>query len=283
MRLDSKWAWVLLIGVSGAHALAGNQKAEPRFHNGKLVTFKVAERPAYVIIPQANVDAQRRWIWIAPSWLGDRLSGGAGAGRDEVSHQFYVDAVLAKGFHVAGVDVGTSCGSPAGAAVCQKLYEHVTKEYKLNERARLVGQSNGGLIAYAWAWRHPRAVDRIFCIYPATDMRSWPGLSHVADKGPGVYPLPELGYKMTVPELESRLKEFNPIDNLKPLAEAGVRVLHIHGDKDNLVPIGPNSEEFVRRYKALGGKVELEVVPGVGHSPGPAFYRSQRAAAFLLE
>src|SRR5262249_14276742 len=93
----------LMIAALGAHGFAEQEKPEPRFRNGKLVIFKVAERPAYLIVPQGNVDGQRRWIWIAPSWLGDRLSGGAGAGKDEVSHQYYVDAALAKGFHVAGV------------------------------------------------------------------------------------------------------------------------------------------------------------------------------------
>jgi pimeloyl-ACP methyl ester carboxylesterase len=273
-------AWLLLGPPAQASAEGKN---EPVFRNGTLSDLKVAGRAAYLISPNGTPDPKRRWVWIAPSWLGNHLSGGAGAGKDEVSHQFYVESFLAKGLHVAGVDVGTSCGSVPGVEVCQKFYELLTEKYRLNKRARLIGQSNGGLIMYAWAWRHPREVDRIFGIYPVTDMRTWPGLDKVAGKGPNVLPLPELGYQMTVKELAARLKEFNPIDNLKPLADAGVRIFHLHGDQDTLVPIGPNSEELVRRYRALGGKVELEVVKGAGHRPGPDFYQSPRAVAFLLE
>ena len=60
-------------------------------------------------------------------------------------------------------------------------------KHKLHQRARMIGQSNGGLISYAWAFRHPKHVDRIFGIYPATDIRSWPGLHKIAGGSPGLY------------------------------------------------------------------------------------------------
>ena len=47
--------------------------------------------------------------------------------------------------------------------------------------------------------------------------------------------------------------EFNPIDNLAPLAKAGVRIFHIHGDKDELVPMPANTTVLVEKYQALGG------------------------------
>jgi pimeloyl-ACP methyl ester carboxylesterase len=77
------------------------------------------------------------------------------------------------------VDVGTSCGSPTAARLCQEFYVRLITEFHLNRKARLVGQSNGGLIAYAWAFRHPAYVDRIFGICPASDFRSWPKLPAV--------------------------------------------------------------------------------------------------------
>src|SRR5262249_22517157 len=128
--------YLLVLAGLGSTGLAA-VKPEPRFRNGKLVDLKVADRGAYIIIPQANPDPQRRWVWIAPFWLGSHLSGGAGAAKDEVSHQFYVDSLLGKGFHVAGVDVGTSCGSVPGVDVCHKFYELLTSRYKLNERTRM--------------------------------------------------------------------------------------------------------------------------------------------------
>ena len=44
------------------------------------------------------------------------------------------------------------------------------------------------------------------------------------------------------------------IERLAPLAKAGVPVLHVHGDRDRVVPLDDNSAEFARRYRALGGE-----------------------------
>jgi pimeloyl-ACP methyl ester carboxylesterase len=75
--------------------------------------------------------------------------------------------------------------------------------------------------------------------------------------------------------------EFNPIDNLAPLAKAGVKILHIHGDADKLVPMDANSTELARRYRELGGSAEIVVLPGLGHG-GKALYESEPFLTFLL-
>ena len=257
------------------------------YEHGKIIKLLVSGQVAYLVQPNGPVDSQRRWVWIAPCSLGilNKKSNGRGA------YYYYVESLLAKGFYVGGVEVGITCGSLPAEKVCQSYYKMVIRNYKLNHRVRLIGQSNGGLIAYAWAFRHARSVDRIFGIYPVTDMRTWPGLNKVA--GTDSFPeatAPELAYHMTVQQLESRLQEFNPIDNLKPLAKAKVKIFHLHGDSDRLVPIGPNSEELVRRYRALGGDAELQRLHGRDHGPtgGPQysdeiFYNSERGLEFLLE
>ena len=61
-------------------------------------------------------------------------------------------------------------------------------------------------------------------------------------------------------------RRFNPVDNLKPLAEAGVTIFHIHSDKDDLVPLENNSLELQRRYQKFGGQAEIEIIPGLGHA-----------------
>ena len=88
---------------------------------------------------------------------------------------------------------------------------------------------------------------------------------------------------MSLAQLEAELIHINPIDRLAPLAAHGIRILHVHGNLDHTVPLEPNSEELMRRYRALGGTVEIEVVQGKGHGPDPAFYQSDRALRFLLE
>ena len=235
------------------------------------MSLRVAGRNAYVLQPYGRPDSQRRWAWIAPSWLG--LPDDLGV----VQHRFYAEALLARGFHVAGIDLGYTFGSPRGAEVCQEFYTTVRGVFGLSDRVRLLVQSNGGLIGYAWAFRHANVVDRIFGIYPVIDYFTWPPggpAQIIADAEPG------LGYEISVDELRSRPGEFNPIENLAPLATSGVEIFHVHGDRDELVPLEPNSIELQRRYRALGGRCEIEILPGVGHG-GQRVLDSVRGIEFL--
>ena len=138
-------------------------------------------------------------------------------------------------------------------------------------------QSNGGFIYYAWAFRHPDLIERIGGIYPATDFRSWPGLDKAL-----TYPEPALRFGLSLGELTRRAAEFNPIDNLAPLARAGVKIFHIHGDKDVVVPCDANSQAVIEEYRRLGGDARLEIISGLGHG-GKPFYNSERLANFLIE
>jgi len=245
-------------------------KIEGAYRNGKLIELNVKRRPAYLVVPTEKIDSDRRWIWICPFWLG--IHNGHGV----LEHRFYVERYLEAGFHVAGINVGTSCGSPSAAEVMHDFYRLVQKDYQLNKRCRIVGQSNGGLIAYSWAFRHPECVDKIAGICPATDFRTWPTLPNVIN-----YPDKGLGYNLSLEELTNRIIEFNPIDNLAPLAKANVRILHIHGDKDELVPMKENSTILAQRYRDLGGKAEIVALEGLGHG-GIPLYESLPFVTFLV-
>lgn len=237
---------------------------------GELVVMRVRERNAYCVRPTGKVDAEQRWIWVFPFWLA--INDGHG----RLHHRKYVDRYLAAGFHVAGIDVGTSCGSPVAAEVCQEFYEKLRADFRLNPRARLLGQSNGGLMAYAWGFRHADSVDRIGGICPATDFRTWPMLANVVN-----FPTKGLDYGLSLAELSARQREFNPVDNLAPLAKAGVKIRHIHGDQDELVPMAQNSTELAQRYRELGGNAEIVVIKGLGHG-GMELYESEPFVSFLL-
>ena len=163
------------------------------YEHGTLVSLRVGDRIAYLIKPTGEVDGERRWIWDFPFWLA--INDGFGA----IAHKFYVEQALAAGFHVAGVDIGSSCGSPAAADVCQEFYKLVTTEYHLHPRARLLCHSHGGLLAYGWAFRHPTCVGRIAGMCPVIDFRTYPGLASVA----GI-PAKNLGYGLSLDEFEKR-------------------------------------------------------------------------------
>lgn len=243
------------------------------YKNGRLQRINLAGTVGFVITPSSNVDPARRWVWIVPLWLALPSAHGNYVARS------YVEELLDAGFHVAGFDVGTSLGSPKAAELCHQFHEHVVQVYDLQPKVRMMAVSNGGLIAYGYASRYPQEVDRIFAIYPAMDFRSWPGFERVV--GAGAITPRGLSYELTPELMTEKIQQFNPIDNLEPLAQANIPLLHIHGDADTLVPLNPNSTMTVDRYRALGGTIELKVMPGSVHG-GTEFFTDRRAMEFLL-
>jgi pimeloyl-ACP methyl ester carboxylesterase len=253
-------------------AVAGTYKG------GELVELRVRDRLAYVIKPTGTVDSQKRWVWVFPFWLA--INDGFG----DVAHRHYVERLLAAGFSIAGVDVGASCGSPAVADVCQEFYEQLVSKHGMNRRARVLAHSHGGLIAYGWAFRHPECVDRIAGMCPATDFRTYPTIANVVSA-----PTKGLDYGLSLEELTRRASDFNPIDNLAPLAKSNVKILHVHGDADTLIPTGANSTELARRYGSLGGNAEVVLLKNLGAEransrghDGPELYESAALLQFLL-
>ncbi len=265
--------------VAGSAAPRAVQKIPTKiagtYRNGQLLPLQVHGRIAYLIKPTGAVDSRKRWVWEFPFWLG--INDGFG----NVAHRHYVEKALAAGFHVAGVDVGPSCGSPAAADVCQEFHDLLVSRYGLNKRARLLCHSHGGLIAYGYAFRHPTCVDRIAGMSPATDFRTYPGLSNAL-----AAPTKGLDYGLSLEEFKRRASEFNPVDHLAPLASAGVKILHLHGANDILVPTDANSLELARRYHKLGGRAQIVLLPNLpaakrGHD-GPELYDSEALVKFLL-
>ena len=68
-------------------------------------------------------------------------------------------------------------------------------------------------------------------------------------------------------EMEALDYKFNPIDNLKPLADAKVPLLHVFGDADDVVPWEENTGLIEERYKKIGGDITLIRKKGIGHHP----------------
>jgi hypothetical protein len=244
------------------------------YNGGELVELRVRDRIAFVVKSTGKVDPQKRFLWDFPFWLA--INDGFGS----VAHRYYVEKALAAGFHIAGVDVGPSCGSPAAAEVCQEFYEQLVEQHGLNKRTRVLAHSHGGLIAYGWAFRHPACVDRIGGMCPAIDFRTYPTLPNVVTG-----PTKGLDYGLSLEVLDRRSAEFNPIDNLAPLAKAGVKILQLHGDADTLVPTNANATELASRYRELGGEAEIVLLglPAAkrGHD-GPELYESAALLKFLL-
>lgn len=228
----------------------------------RRVPIEIGKFKGFVIPPTIPAqDGRRPWVWYAPT---------IGAHPNK-NNQWVLQQLLDKGFYVCGIDVGESYGSPNGTKVYNTFYDRIVKQFKLDPKASLLAQSRGGLMLYNWAAENPNKVRCIVGIYPVCDLRSYPGLQR-----------PAPAFQMTAAELDKQLSQHNPIDRLKSLADAGISILHIHGDSDRVVPLKQNSQVVFDRYRALGGKMELIVVPGKGHAEIPEFFQEPRLVQFLL-
>ena len=228
--------------------------------------FALDGRPAFVILPAADSPKHAGgipWVLYAPSFDRSLPSD-----RDEgwMMRQF-----LDKGIAIAGIDVGESYGSPRGQNHYTALYTHLVKQFNFDPKASLLARSRGGLMLYNWAVENPEKVRCIAGIYPVCDLASYPGLAKACS-----------AYDLSAQELEAQLDQHNPIPRLKALADAGVPILHIHGDQDKVVPLDANSAALVERYKKLGGTARLIVAPGQGHNMWRGFFQCQELVDFII-
>lgn len=247
--------------------LAGGGAAEPSpdgiddwpgekssFHGFDRYDFKVDALSCRVVTPRKAAEG-RPWIWRA------RFFG----------HEPQTDvALLERGYHVAYVDVAGLYGGPEAVARWDAFYAHLTSTHAFSKKVVLEGMSRGGLIVYNWASRNPEKVRCIYADAPVCDFKSWPGINKaILD-----------AYGLT--EEEARAYTGNPVDSLKPLAEAGVPLLHVVGDADKVVPVAENTAVMEKRYTALGGTFRVIHKKGVGHHPH-SLKDPAPIVAFILE
>ena len=211
--------------------------------------FTVDGRRCWVVTPKTAAEV-RPWIWRA------RFFG----------HEPQADiALLDEGFHVAYCDVAGLFGSPQAVKHWNAFYEVMTEKHDLAKRPAFEGMSRGGLIIYNWAAANP---DKVACIYgdaPVCDFKSWPGGKGKGKGGGGAWKQCLDAYGLA--EADALKYQHNPIDNLKPLADAGVPLLHVVGDADEVVPVEENTAIIEARYKELGGSIQVIHKPDVGHHP----------------
>ncbi len=225
--------------------------------------FEVAGRPAFVIWPKKKREGAIPWIMYGPTF-SERLPGGAEA--------WMLRQFLDAGIAMAGVDVGESYGSPKGRKVYNALHRYLVEERGLASKAGLLARSRGGLMLYNWATDNPEKVACIAGVYPVGNLESYPGLKRACG-----------AYGMKEEELKEVLSQHNPVDRLKPLAEAEVPIYHIHGNVDKVVPLDVNSGLIAKRYQELGGIMRLKIAEGQGHNMWTGFFTDQDLVDFVIE
>jgi pimeloyl-ACP methyl ester carboxylesterase len=137
-------------------------------------------------------------------------------------------ALLAKGYYIVLPPI-------SGSGAVQKEWDEVYERMVDNGFSTKVVMEGTGAKAgesYAWAIANP---DKVSVIYARN------------------------------PLMRSLMSKTQPIDNLAPLAKAGVPILHDCGSLDPWLK--DQTRVVEKRYKELGGKITVLVTEGEGHFP----------------
>ncbi|MFZ9854227.1 MAG: alpha/beta hydrolase [Limisphaerales bacterium] len=217
----------------------------------RRLRFNVAGCQAWVVEPTRPAPG-RPWTWCMEF-------------PDAFTERTGVTNLLAEGFHHLHLVVGNTFGCPAALDQFDQFYRVITNG-GLARRGALIGISRGGLYAYNWAARHPDRVSAIYGDAPVCDFKSWPGGRGTGRGSPPDWQklIRDYGFK---DESEALAFRGNPIDQLAPLAKAGIPLIHVVGDDDPVVPVPENTALLEQRYKAAGGTIRVIHKPGVGHHP----------------
>ncbi len=251
--------WVANDCTSLPAEAAGVEAALPAWPEEKLDqwrgyvrhVFKVDGCTAWVVEPKQAAPGNP-WTWCMEF-------------PDAFTEQTGVPQLLAQGFHHLHIQVGNTFGCPDALRHFDALYQAVTAR-GLAPKGTLIGISRGGLYAYNWAALHP---DRVACIYgdaPVCDFKSWPGGKGKGKGSAGDWEALFKCYHFQN-EAEALAWKKNPIDQLEILAKAGLPLIHVVGDADDVVPVAENTTLIEERYQKLGGQIKVIHKPGIGHHP----------------
>ncbi len=268
--------FLILLGALVTMALPLSAVADDSFtpDGASRIDVKVGAATGFLFKPAADsTNSDRPWLWYAPT----RLDLPPDHQYPNVRTHWLFSRLLARGIWIAGVDVGESDGGPAGRVVFSKFYKTVTSKFHLSHQPCFLAQSRGGLMDFNWAEENPGDVRCIAGIYPVLSLASWP------PAGTPEFSQAAAAYGFaSESEYQKQLVQLSPIANAGPLAKAKIPIFIIHGDSDQRVPVQENGRPFVAAYKALGGAVELVIVPGKGHEEVDEYFQSDRLLDFLL-
>jgi pimeloyl-ACP methyl ester carboxylesterase len=140
------------------------------------------------------------------------------------------------------------------------FYAHVVVRFGLAQRVVLEGFSRGGLYAINFALAHPTRVAALYLDAPVLDIRSWPGKKRESKEWSQCLE----AYGLTE---ETVATYRSPLDRVLTIARAGVPILSVCGDADQVVPYAENTAILERKYREAGGVIEVILKPGVDHHP----------------
>ena len=221
------------------------------WHGFKRHKFQTDGCAAWVVEPKSALPGNP-WSWCMefPDAFADRCAA---------------PQLLAAGFHHVHIVVGNTFGGPEAVKHFNAFYDLLVA-HGLAKRGALIGLSRGGMYAYRFASQRPEAVAVIYGDAPLCDLRTVKGVEGYGKGSAAEWAnvMKAYGFK---DDAEGLAYKGNPVDTLAPLAKAGVAIIHVIGDADDIVVPAKNSDVIEQRYRELGGEMQVIRKPGIGHHP----------------
>ena len=246
--------WLVLFLLANPCCAFHPQTDDSKWHGYARINFEIEGQDAYLVVPE-NVAQGRPWVWRA---------------RFPNYHPEIDIELLQRGYHIGFVNVAGLFGNQRAVQIGDAFYNHVRKQAKLSPQVTLEGVSRGGLFVYQWASKHPQRVANIFCDTPVCDIRSWPG-----GKGKGRGAPSQWNQCLAAYQAESETlspADGNMMVHAEIIAGAGIPVLHIVTEDDQIVPPKENTYLLAKSLEKLGHPMKVISIPnGTPQSSGHHF------------
>ncbi len=171
-------------------------------------------------------------------------------------------ALLEHGFYHVHIDAFEFRASPKGIAIMRRFQDKLVG-MGLSPKANLIGMSWGGYFSLRYAEENPAQVCAIYLDAP---------LCNAADEDTGSeHPArhnQEISERYGLSFEELKTSPLNPVNNLKPIADAKIPVFAAIGEDDCVVNHKTNFDVVEKNFLAAGGAFWKVVRrPAWGHHP----------------
>ena len=215
---------------------------EDMWYGYRRTKFDFKGRKAWVVEPSCTPKKGIPWTWTM-QW--------AEAFVDRTG----VPDLLAKGYHHVTLDVFDTRMDENGLKACAEFQDFLVKELGFVKKCNLIGMSWGGFFSTRYAAAYPQNVRRIYLDAP---LLNFDGFNAMAI-GPWAAAAPADGKWTNDPRM--------PVNLAPQIVKGDIPVLLLYGGQDQTVPPASNAELFAARFKAAGGRIDVEKRGAFGHHP----------------
>ena len=179
--------------------------------------------------------------------------------------------LLERGFHHVHFDVFPTYMNEEGVRALEKFYA-LLQSMHFHKKAALFGMSYGGLFSLRWAAEHPETVGVMWLDAPVCS------LAFAAERNESNASPADLeryrgearkhlaAYRAA--DCEGLVRHpLNPLNNVLPIARAGIPILAIRSGQDQTVLPASNIDVLEKRLLAAGGKIHVIRRDFYGHHP----------------